>query len=577
MLSQLPLNKTQIQTNTFEYYTNLFLISPKQKDFIKEQLNSYYTFSSLFLKIQTPETLYTNRILHSHVYNKSMLAYKAPIRYYNELLSEYSVYFNNFIDSVKNNNDKILSDYRYLSKQILQSKIKREKSVSKVLIINDFKDAGNSNLRDLKDPKTNRRFVASNTLDTKDETLNLRKLSENIISIKQISIDYNQSNFDSNITLNQIDDASDLVYTDNPWRCLVAIDSTKPVCELTLVFAFDYHEYLNSINISYASILEMFIEENGVQYLDENSEWQNIQIFNEEFNDSFDLHFETIRAKYIKIKFNQDKALDNVKFLNSYYKLFDMSINKIEFKYSYYSNFGLFRSNQYLIASKPLSLDYYESYIYKDEDVYTELYLKLIAYDENLNTKLDETIAYPDNSTLIKEMVSFVNGAYKLKFIPKELTLKLYCVQDGEISIGANQNTNYQISLNGGQFYRTSLSDNSNQIYSPGDYFIRFLRVNQNKEYYIEYELAESFYLDSGKHLIYSENQLLFLEPYNNYYYLINPMILLKTKTVRNDSTSIINRLTLLCEESEDNENTVSLNLQNNIKEINKDNGYVFL
>lgn len=577
MLSQLPLNKAQIETNLFDYYANLFLISPKQKDFIKQQLNQYYTVSNLFLKSQNPNTIYTNGILHSHVYNKSMLTYKAPIRYYNELLSEYSNYFDDYISSVKNSNDKILSDYRYLSKQVLQSKIKREKSVSKVLIINDFKDAGNSNLRDLKDPKTNKRFVASHTLDTKDETLNLRKTSQNIIPVKIASIDYNESNFDSNTSLNRIDDISDLVYIENPWRCLVAINSNKPICELTLLFEFDYYEYINSINISYACILEMFIEENGVKYLDENSEWQDIQVFNEEFNDSFDLHFETIRTKYIKIKFNQDKALENVQLANSYYKLFDMSINKVEFKYSYYSSFGLFRSNQYLIASKPLSLDYYESYIYKDNDVYTELYLKLLGYDENLNVKFDETIAYPDDSTLIKEMVSFGNKEYKLRFIPNELSLKLYCVQTGEILIGANQNTSYQISLDGGQTYRNSLSDNSNQIYSCGDYFIRFLGVKQNREYYIEYELAESFYLDSRKHLIYSENQLLFLGAYNSYYYLINPMVLLKTKTVRNDSTSIINRLTLLCEESEDKENQVSLNLQNNIKEINKDNGYVFL
>jgi hypothetical protein len=588
MITNLILNKREILENSAKYYVGKFaaMNNSKRIAYVNAILRNTNYVDLDSLKPVFTQTNFTNilsnSILSSSKYNFAIVKYQMYLYYFHELINRVHERFNDYLEVAKDTNLKVLSDYRYLNNKILESQIKREKQVSSVMLINDFKDSGMVNLGNLKDPKTGNRFFISNTLDTTNETLNLRKTFESIIKVKSVNINFSESTYDSKLSESIIDNPNDLVLTEDPWRCLIGLKDTSN-CTMSLIFVFENYERINSFNIQYGSLLDIYIEENGLSYLNSNNEWIELQIYNESINDTLEIYFETVYTKKIKINFKQDQVLESKKIQTHYYNFFDMSINSIKFKYSCYSNYGIFRSSEYLIASKPLSLDYNCSYLYKDQDVYTEMYLKIKGYSnesDGLRLKVDTVIPYPEVNYQIKELISFKDKFAKLSFVPKEDTIRLFVKgnPDREILFGSNTeptNTQFQIKDDSDSEIRSVVRNNQSTL--SGEYYIYFLRVQYNREYYVTYDLYENdFSLDSSRNLVYSNNQLTFQNSYKDYYYAINPILILKTKTNRNDSTSIIDSIVLLCEEQSTSDGSV-LDIQNQIKDINKDDGYVFV
>lgn len=257
---------------------------------------------------------------------------------------------------------------------------------------------------------------------------------------------------------------------------------------LCLLFSFGLFRRINKINIRLGSVGSLEIEE--LKYLDIDGNYIDIDIEEKIVKSDLVLLFQTVQASEIKIKFKQrnitHKGVFNSSEIGGYLneeinqrvqsmgfenlipnttidiegRVYDFSINSIDFSYCDFLSVGLFRSNKKSFK-KPLSFRVFgnESFSGKEENEnffldrpYCEYYLELKGVSENSNILFEETVPVPLERH-VRESLPHFEETTVLSFYPDLINDALVISShDDALVLGSD----YLVSLDGGaNFFST--------------------------------------------------------------------------------------------------------------------------
>jgi hypothetical protein len=547
-------------------------------------------------------SLYGNRSnFNIEKINFTLLLFQAAINFHNFLKIQIQSEINRFINSVLNQDLKISKDVYFLNKILLQTKSKRLNLATKSLVINDFSDSANP--VKLVDPKNNNRLRIYELLDSGNQTLNLNKTNVYEVLVKDIEIEKLNSTFGNVLVKSNL---RNLLVPGEPFRYLIHVNMKDDYNRfknieyalLTLNFKFKKPEFLNSIKIKLASSLNVYLAKDCIKYFD-GENWNPINTYNETINEDIELFFETIQTKEIKIEFKLNRWLEEKTINGIYGRIYDFSIDLISFQYSLYRDKGIFISNDYLKINELQTLKSEISYIFEDQDVFTELYLDTKLwnkYETNSNLKLSKKLPFPIKR-IIKEKISFsnarniINGEannyiklkFNLLFPPKETSIRIF--KNGEL---INQELSNAIYLSNDASSSFSLLNSfetdrqrsiNGELYNYNDFYIGIPKTTNIKFhdlYVIEYEVKDYFSYDEV--LEFFMNTISIKDQTAQYIGYTVPILVMRNISKYNDSTSVIDKMFLHCTEKssrDDMENLIEIEEQ--ITNTYKGDGYVIV
>lgn len=517
-------------------------------------------------------------------FNDSIKQNIFTIYYFNTLLSEYKISFENLIERLKSFNSKTESDIKYLNSVLKKQKIKTINNFSKVYLLDNFKDSNTKNSFHLKDFKTNTSLSKTNIVDSNNESLNINKIKQTQLFPEFVSVVSEETCFGDSKEPLVLNDIENILEEKDPFRFVIykkiedVLGYQYIVDKSYLTIAFDFNRLtrINNLKIVYASSKKILLEGNAIKYFNNAENQWNDLIFSELLtNNNSDLYFETILTDKIKITFTQFQHLEEKQIEDFVAKIFDLSIDCVSFYYSTYRNMSLFRSNEYLSLNQPLSLTYDVQYLYEDKDVFVERYLNIILYGEesfdafkeksllkdDLNRetpRFNEVIPVPATSLIQKELLVFSLGTAKIQFVPNELSIKIYkndetipliygidylLSRDQKNSFLLESDLKEEVTLNlryAGNWY-IKLLNNSNSVED--------LRTQFLNSYRIEYETSPLYFLNKDITCLY--NKIVFSPRLQHSIGFTKPYLIFRTKKNNNESSSIIKQLLIKCEERE--------------------------
>lgn len=534
--------------------------------------------------------LNTNSLFEAFRFTESLKQHIFSIYYFNSLLNELKLGYENLIQDIKSKTNKINDDLIYLKKVTLQNALARQYLYSKSSIINNFKDSGIQNYSTFKDFKTKTMLSRSDMIKSKDRFLHLDESESSLIIPNEINLVYEATRFTEIIYQN---DLMNLLYDSEPFKFVIfyqtkdtqGFEILKTEGQICLMFEFDSPQDINKIRIDSASSSPFYIKENALLYYNDDLKQYIPALFKQsDLNENIDLYLlDKINTRKIKLTLNQTKWIEERTYNDLNGKVFDYSIDRVQFFYTNYKAFGVFRSNELIPINTPLSLEYNCDYLLEEQDCYLEYYLEYLLYgesdfdsfnyvkqEENVLIKqtprLKGVYPFPSEKNIQRELLGFNSYKAKLLFVPIESvnTLKVFMKKQGdsqvrELEIGID----YNISRDSGETFVNSFSTSSSRDFIAGSYQIQLI-VNQfdevldyiKSEFYVEYELMPVFYLNEEKTLIWFNNKVLFNDKLQESVGYVRPILIFRTKDYQFDSTSIISSIKIVCEEKELNKDS---------------------
>ena len=540
-------------------------------DFLK---NNFYQFGNDY-------------IFEAQKYRDAIKQHVFCIYFFNSVLNELKKGYDNLVEDIKSKTQKINNDLLYLKKIAMQNAISREYEFNKATVINNFKDSGSQNYSNFLDFKTNTILSKSDMVKSKDQMLHLDELESNEIIPNELNLVFEETRFTNLLFQNDI---NNLLYDSEPFKFIVFCQTKdkqnfeilKDDGQITFMFEFNSPQKINKLRIDSASSSPFLIKENNLRYLDLNSNtYAPIQFISNSLDENIDLYFETFETNKIKITLTQSVWIEEKTIENVYGKIFDYSVDRIQFFYTNYKAFGVFRSSELVPINSPLSLEYSCDYFFQDEDCYVEYYLDLMLYGEEdfdsfnyikqtQNTiikqtpRLKEIIAFPRETAIQKELLAFNSYKAKILFIPNVGNKKLKIYRKNKNGTTELQLENdYQISTDFSESFGSPAIEERNYNLIAGSHYIKLIinteldrKVFLESEYYAMYEIAPLFFLNQEKTIWFLNNKIVFRNALQESVGYVRPIIIFRTKDYQFDSTSFISSIKIVCEEKELNKDS---------------------
>ena len=536
-------------------------------DFLK---NNFYQFGNDY-------------IFEAQKYRDAIKQHIFCIYFFNSVLNELKKGYHNLVEDIKSKTQKINNDLLYLKKIAMQNAISREYEFNKATVINNFKDSGSQNYSNFLDFKTNTILSKSDMIKSKDQLLHLDQLENNEIIPNELNLVFEETRFTSLLFENDI---NNLLYDSEPFKFIVFCQTKdkqnfeilKDDGQITFMFEFNSPQKINKLRIDSAASAPFIIKQNNLKFLNLNTNlYEPIQFISNSLNENIDLYFETFETNKIKITLTQTVWIEEKIIDNLYGKVFDYSVDRIQFFYTNYKPFGVFRSGELIPINSPLSLEYSCDYFFQDEDCYVEYYLDLMLYGEEdfdafnyvkqtENTiikqtpRLKEIIPYPRETATQKELLAFNSYKAKILFVPSPEVGNLKIFRKNKM--GLTQLTlgqDYLLSSDFGETFSNQIQYND----ITGSYYVKLNIDTDEKrktfiesEYYALYDASALFFLNREKTIWFVNNKIVFFKNLQESVGYVRPIIIFRTKDYQFDSTSFISSIKIVCEEKELNKDS---------------------
>lgn len=524
--------------------------------------------------------------------------------FFNKKLEKTDQVLESFYNKTENWFKSFNKDLKIFKDQIEETSIKLNSKYNKVKVVSLFKEKDFTEGYDLVDIKTGMRFTKLDQVSFKDDSIEAPLLYEQKISIAKIDLLKEESFLGDSLKVIDISrDNFDLIREEKVWRFIVGKKENetsgfqrkhRPV-KISLLMNFNGEQEINHMYIETASFLPIAIETGSVYYWDNIFGWKNLEgvCVAEEYNRK-QIFFNKVRTKKIKVKFVQDKYIENVSFsesskedillfnsyLNKYpviskeesFKIYDLSLKEIKLSLRINKAFGFYREADPISINKPLSafMDY--KLIYDDPECFVEKSLHVVLYGESeikafkkgdlKSPRYNKVIPIPNNKFKEKEVLVFKNQEAKVLLLPKinssiplNESFKVYKTKNNVTELLTMFN-DYYFSLNNKESFEETLRSSQELERSiservAGSFWIK-LKVVPDFEttYHIEYIVSEDFYLDETKQLKLTNGEVVFPKSLNGSFGFVRPRLVFRSESKFNES-SILSKYRLLIEEQE--------------------------
>ena len=474
----------------------------------------------------------------------------------------------------KNSFLRFKDELKKIELDLFKAKLKHRYITSKVYVVNNFDD---SNLNII-DPKINISMPINQICNGKDRTLSLNEIRNHEILCKNIFFDFSKMNCE----VWNHNDLKNIVIEDKNFRCIVRKKRTNVFSNyeivnssavISVVFDFKNKRKVNNLRIQENSIHKFLIEKDDIEFLNSNNEFESITN-SSEYMDSELIFFPTIETSKIRITFKQLAFIDIEKDISdgsldiffkqsendTYYYYYDMSLSQIDFFYSIYESQGIYRSSEIYSFKKPLSISFEESYLYESENTFAEKYLNVTLYGDK------DTMFLNENGVMVRDfnrakpsyigVIPITNDYYYTEIlIPSfvkgdETYCKLTFVPLVESVLLNEMRTNV--------FNKNFDVVESVDDLKCGNYYVKITGYSYLEEYKVSYFIYNeknlilndlNFELEDGTIKIPFE----FQESIG----FLQPIIVLRNKSIYNDDTCVIKNYAIAIEEKENTDNTV--------------------
>lgn len=519
----------------------------------------------------------------------------------NKKLSFFNKNDSNWIKTSRKEFQNLLNEYEEIE-------ISNRTKYNKVKVKSLFSEKDFEEKYDLYDFKKDKRLLKKEQCEFKEEGITIGRFNEKAV------IPYNcyllkEKSFlgDDLIAINLTKDAKNTYRKDKVFKAILGrkeesilgYQEAHKNVEIALLYEFDCPSEMNSISFKSCSSLESYFNIEEIKFFNlKTKEYEKIQnVFYDKEYDFYRIYFDSITTNKITVSFYQSKYFDLQKIENNkeedllikrswieknpiiekekILKVYDLSIEHIEFKNIKNKESGFYRSSEYLVLNQPLCcyLDYKKSY--DNVDTFIEKYLEIITFggelrEANIYTRnikatipvgnkkeLEREVLYPNKDLLCKvNLCPDISSAANIKVYRKYKNIV------EELVLGEN----YSFSIDGGETFiedATSMSEENfiNKNLFIGDFVIKFTKENKKYNYYIEYKLNEVCLLNETKDFWIENGEVSFSENTSKGKVLVKPILMLRNRSEKNAS-SIISKYFLLSEETEVNKKT------DNLKEI---------
>ena len=498
-------------------------------------------------------------------------------------------------------------EFQNLLNEYEEIEISNRTKYNKVKVKSLFSEKDFEEEYDLYDSKENKRLLKNQQCEFKEEGISIARFSEkNILPCNCYLLKERSFLGDDLLAIELSKDAKNTYRKDRVFKAILGRkeegilgyqEKNKNV-EISFLFEFDCPSELNSISFKSCSSLESYFNIEEIKFFNlKTKEYEKIQnVFYDKEYDFYRIYFDSIVTNKIIVSFYQSKYYDAQKIENNkeedllikrswveknpvieeekIVKIYDLSIEHIEFKNIKNKKLGFYRSSEYLILNKPLCcyLDYNTSY--KNIDTYIEKYLEIVTFggelrEANVYTKnIKVTVPIGNKGNLEKEalypnknLICKVNLCPDLKSSENIKVYRKYRNNKEELILGED----YIFSVDGGETFKDAFGNETLSIvdkkYFVGDFLIKFLRENKKYSYHIEYKINEVCWLSETKDMWIENGEVSFSENVSKGKILIRPILVFRNSSEQNVS-SIVSKYFLLSEEIESNKET------DNLKEI---------
>lgn len=362
-----------------------------------------------------------------------------------------------------------------------------------------------------------------------------------------------------------IEEVGDPDYTfreDKKFKCIIPKKVTQRnnaqvnflEASIEVVFLFNKFEEFNQINIDLGSRLPILLEKDDLEYFDGTVYRKaNIYFSNELFNKK-EYFFEKFSTNKIKVKLTQRKSLSNILVegensfevllnnINSNHqnlpqqeniKIFDLSIDHIEFLYKSYKQYSFYREKEDFLCKglKNFSLRVDEIETYEDNFIEKECVLKIHKPD----LTYEEHIVPIAGSNKIKEYLCIKHKKGLLTFPYKRDSEESVKVMKSGVLVNPN-------------FYTVETlgeSDFSDEIYSSEIVFKSNFSYEADDVFIVEYETLRK--IKYNKNISLSQNSIDIDSGYQNkdYIFSIKPRFIFRNLN-KNNISNIIKSYSIL-------------------------------
>lgn len=562
----------------------------------ESSLNKYISESQKYrdLKLEKKDEEYVNLNLNKKIEPTSRNLFLSDYKNLNQSLANLYQYIhlhnsllNKIINPTVANNSKtnrnsflkFKDELKKVQLDLFQARLKHKYITSKVYFVNSFEDSNSKFNKFIIDPKTLSSLKNNQICNGTNNTLTLNEIRNHEIYCKKITIDYSKTNCE----IWHIDELSNIIKEESNFRCITRKQRTNVFSNYevvnnaaTISYIFDFKNIrkINNIKVQENSIHKFIIEKDDIEYLDSTNNFVSITN-SSEYIDNELIFFPTVETSKIRITFKQLAFVDIEKdirnensdlFFDSYkdqtyYYYYDMSLSQIDFFYSIYESQSIYRSANIYSFKSPLTISFEENLLYESENTFVEKYLNITLYGDKESMFLNEkgimirdfnrakpsfsgvipiTQNYNFSELLIPEIVKGSASYCRLTFVPQDI----------------------EVYING---RRSSLYDNNlNEITTPitnyrcGNYYVQIINYSFLKQY------KASYFLNTTENLVLNEYDFQLEDGnikvpigFQDSIGFVQPIIVLRNKSIHNDDTCVINNYAILIEEKESSGNDI--------------------
>ena len=467
-------------------------------------------------------------------------------------LDERSRYFNSNLNSLK-------QDYKKINDGFVSTFLKVKENYTKVVSKSVFDERGFDDLESLYDSKKDSMFLRSYQAEYRKGCIESAYRQVNkILPAKCTVVSVSKSDGILNALAEMSEDTDYFYREDKSFKCIICKKQIKEnnaqvkdlEVHLELIFHFDREETLNQLNVDFGSALPVLLEKDDLFYWD-GAQYQptNFYFSNETFNKK-EYYFDDVKTTSLKMKFTQRKSHSDIltneeTTLNQFLrqrdyveanpaisetiKVFDLSIDNVEFFYKTYKQYSFYREKDYVSIFGLKNLNLRVEEINVDENCFVEKEIEIVVIKED--ARQEKYFVPIPSSHKIREVLTPKHGKATLTF-PKNTVVKIY--QNGELLPSVN---NYSLLVDG------LTNGTSNQVYSCEVIFKDTFTYYPDDIFIAEYITKDS--ISFNNEISIGTQNIIIKNINKKYIYSFSPKFIFRNKSKNNES-NIIKSYTLL-------------------------------
>jgi len=563
------LNLTDLNRATIEYRANLdYLSEANQELYLLLNRNQNYLYSNLEYYIPRRGRVITAGGSNSIIKElQTILFFNFKLKdLLSKTLNEKSNYFKSSLNSLK-------VDYKKVFDKFQATVIKAKENYSKVIRKSSFEERGFQDIESLNDKKTQSQFLRSYQAEYKNGCIESSYRQVEIILPYRCSL-LNRSRSDTitdrveNISL----DADYLFRKDKKFHYVISKKQVKKnnaqVSDLEVFleieFLFSRYETFNQIAIDLGSSLPVVVENDDLSYFDKDTMSYKpiVPLYTRDFFNKKEVYLNEVTTNSFKIKLTQRKSYSDISIagegnvnillqetdaveqdesVDEIIKIFDLSVDHIEFLYKTYKQKSFFRDAEYTSSTGLTSVELRVNQIEADENCFIEKQLELLVYKEgNLSEK--HFVPIPENDK-VKEALVIKRKRATLTFPIVRSPLQLVVKKNGQ----ALDPANYVLETEG-------TGGSSDSFYSSE--IILANAVTQNVEDVFVVEYSANLPARYSKDILVDVDSLLIEYQNKKNAYSFAPTFIFRNKSNYNRSNMIKDYTILLLEADSGEQNT---------------------